>query len=226
MSEFNRLFFDIETVADKKAVKMLPSPNPPKNYKDEKKIEAWIADKQAEMLAKAALDPDTARIKAIGWRVNPDGEDIVKVIKPTNKQEKDLLLHFWQVYAECTGQTVGYNTIGFDFPVILRRSMQFGLLVPKMVDLRPYQLDPTTDLMRIMYGTNQWKGQKWVAYRYGIDTEPDERGGGDVAGMTTAEIVRYLKDDVRRNVQLWQMMNGIYFQHQVVATPRPTKQKK
>ena len=42
-------------------------PSAPSNYKDEDKIAAYIAEKQAESLKTAALDPDYGKIIAIAF---------------------------------------------------------------------------------------------------------------------------------------------------------------
>ncbi len=145
---------------------MLPEPTPPQNLKDPDKIEAKIAQLKKDQIAKAALDPDTALVKAIGWRWGVYGRDIIKVIKPNI------------------------------FP-----------------DMSPYSLTSTYDLMYVMYGKPVPKGktQKWMAYRYGIDQEFDDRSGGDVASMSDEEIALYLGDDIRRNVEAWKLMNGVYW---------------
>jgi len=207
------LFFDIETVANPKAVKMLPEPTPPKNLKDPHKIEAKIAQLKKDQIAKAALDPDTALVKAIGWRWGVHGEDIIKVIKPTKAKERALIVSFWDALKLSRGLSVGYNIIGFDYPVLLRRSMELGIKPNIFPDMSPYALSSTYDLMYVMYGKPVPKGktQKWMAYRYGIDQNFDDRSGGDVASMSDDEIALYLGDDIRRNVESWILMNGVYW---------------
>lgn len=207
------IFFDIETVANPKAVKMLPEPTPPKNLKDPDKIKIKIKELKESQVTKAALDPDTALVKAIGWRWGVNGEDVIRVIKPTKKNEMGLISSFWSALKESRGLSVGYNIIGFDFPVLLRRSMELGLKPNIFPNLSPYQVEPTTDLMYIMYGKPVPKGktQKWMAYRYGIDQDFDDRSGGDVSKMSDEEIALYLADDIRRNVEAWKLMNGVYW---------------
>ncbi len=73
----NILFFDIETKARPEAVALLPEPQAPANYKEPEKIAAYIADKRAEQLQSAALDPDTCEVVAISMRYYPEGETTV-----------------------------------------------------------------------------------------------------------------------------------------------------
>ena len=63
----NILFFDIETEVNSDAVEFIQVPSAPSNYKDQEKIAAYIAEKQAEALKTAALDPDYGKIIAIAF---------------------------------------------------------------------------------------------------------------------------------------------------------------
>ena len=58
---------DLETVAVSEAAEYLDTIEAPSNYKDPAKIDAYLDAKRKDLLAKAALDIDLARIVAIGY---------------------------------------------------------------------------------------------------------------------------------------------------------------
>ena len=57
---------DIETSGRADAADYLPPIEPPGNYKDAAKIEAYLAEKRASQLERAALSAETGRILCIG----------------------------------------------------------------------------------------------------------------------------------------------------------------
>jgi len=202
------LFFDIETTADPTAIQMLPEPAAPSNYKDEDKILACIANKRIEQAEKAALDPDTGTVVAIGFM---DAGKLHSGIVNATYSEKYIIELFWDLFAESNGQSCGYNIIGFDLPFLLRRSFDLGIAVPLRPVLAKYRTDPTCDLMAILYNWGQAKSLKWVCKRYGIDNPLPGLEGSQVSGMDAGTLKAYVENDVNLCVQLYERMNGIYF---------------
>jgi len=100
-------------------------PSAPSNYKDQDKIAAYIAEKQAEVLKTAALDPDYGKIISISMT-----EDIVNggiiTIDEATYGESVLIEQFWKHFVACKGVSCGYNIIGFDLPYLMRRFLRFG----------------------------------------------------------------------------------------------------
>jgi hypothetical protein len=130
------------------------------NIKDPEKIAAKIAEAEVshrrEFFERAALDPMTGRVLAIGvligpphvpsassLRLSPPGDERVSVAEATpcaaefrviaNDDEKQLLAEFWDV---CRGQLagggplVGFNIFQFDLPFLIRRSWKHRVPVP------------------------------------------------------------------------------------------------
>ena len=202
------LFFDIETEVNPDAVEFIQVPNAPSNYKDADKIAAYVAEKQAESLKTAALDPDYGRIIAIatGWfDLEPE------VMDKYDHSEKEILEMFWLFYEDCGGNSCGYNIIGFDLPYIMRRSFDLGVKAPIIPSLAKYRTEPTIDLMGILFNWGQAKSLKWVCKRYGINDPLPDLDGSMVNGMDIETLRAYSANEVRLIQQLYKKMSGIYF---------------
>ena len=203
------LFFDIETEVNPEAVNFIQVPSAPSNYKDADKIAAYVAEKQAETLKTAALDPDYGKIIAIAMTGDLDLEPIV--IDYHDYSEKQLLEQFWLYYEECRGYSCGYNIIGFDLPYIMRRSFDLGVKASIIPFLAKYRTEPTIDLMGILFNWGQAKGLKWVCKRYGIDNPLPDLDGSMVQDMDIATLRAYVANDVKLVQALYQKMSGVYF---------------
>lgn len=205
----NILFFDIETEVNSDAVEFIQVPSAPSNYKDQEKIAAYIAEKQAEALKTAALDPDYGKIIAIAMSGDPDLEPIV--IDNYDYSEKEIVEQFWLYYQEYNGYSCGYNIINFDLPYIMRRSFDLGVKASIIPFLAKYRVEPTTDLMGILFNWGQAKGLKWVCKRYGIENPFEGLDGSMVQDMDIATLRAYVANDVKLVQQLYKKMSGIYF---------------
>ena len=125
------LVFDVESVAIDKAADYLEPATAPSNYVKPEAIAAYIEKANAEQLAKAALDVDLARIVCLGI---DDGSGPLCETATNEDDERDLLIAFW---LRLTGPKVrpalvGFNCIGFDLPVLLRRSLYLDVKSPKL----------------------------------------------------------------------------------------------
>ncbi len=216
------LVFDIETAADLAAVAALPEPKAPGNLKDPVKIAAAIEEKKAEQAAMAALDPDTATITAIGMAVvdvYPIGNGMDYVLQgmllgdEETLTEAVLLAKFWAAFAETGGRAAGYNIIGFDLPVILRRSFELGVKpnLARPIQMAKYRTEPILDLMGVLYNWDRARGLKWVCKRYGIPNPLPELNGSMTTEMDRDTLREYVMNDVHMAVKLYRKMQGIYF---------------
>jgi predicted PolB exonuclease-like 3'-5' exonuclease len=203
------LFFDIETECNPDAIQFIDEPSAPANYKDEVKIAAYVAEKKAELIDRAALDADYGRIVAIGMKV--DDDVTTSVMLNDDVSESDLLQAFWTLYRSQGSHSCGYNIIGFDLPYLMRRSFDLGVKPSATPDLRRYQTQPTLDLMMVLYNWQNFKSLKFVAKRYGLDNPLPDLDGSQVATMEPETLRAYVENDVYLVYQLWQKMSGIYF---------------
>jgi predicted PolB exonuclease-like 3'-5' exonuclease len=106
---------DIETAAIPKMAAELEPIKAPANWKDEKKISAYIAEKSLKQEAEMALNPNYGRI--ISWAIAGD----FPTICVCDEDEATLLHKLWGELERC--QTFAtFNGAGFDIPFLLRRS--------------------------------------------------------------------------------------------------------
>lgn len=207
------LFFDIETEINSDALPFIPEPTAPSNYKDAEKIAAYIAEKKEEQLNTAALDADLGKVTAISLRHGVEGETKVYLIgDPEAEDEKTMLSTFWAHFSFASGLSCGFNIIGFDFPYLMRRSMDLGVkLLNAPPFLAKYRTEPTTDLMGILFNWGPSKGLKWTCRRYGIDNPLPDLDGSMYAAMDEKTKRMYSGNDIHLTVGLYKRMAGIYF---------------
>lgn len=227
-----RLFFDIETACNPEALALAPEPaiEAPSNYKDPEKIAAYIAEKtaaaKAELIEKAALDPDYGKVLSIGFStaldapihvlmvgdpVCTDWDDDGNEITFREMTEADVIREFWQVFAECRGNCVGFNILSFDLPYLMARSMYLGVAIPYLPSLVKFRTEPVTDLYAIRYNWGPGKGLKQMAKLLGIKPLCPDVDGSKVKDMTRDELRSYQVSDVDLVQQLFKKMNGVYF---------------
>jgi DNA polymerase elongation subunit (family B) len=223
-----RLFLDIETQANPETIALMPEPKAPGNLKDPAKIEAAIAEKKAEWIETAALDPDYGRILSIGTFVEdkiavyingeiypefvPDESDEAETVV-YKASETRILEAFWEDFRWCDCRCVGFNILSFDLPYLLRRSMALGIKVPFLPSLAKYRVEPVTDLFGILYNWD-WqraKGLKQIAKLYGIPNDCPDVDGSKVKDLDVEALCAYQASDVKLTIALYQKMNGVYF---------------
>jgi DNA polymerase elongation subunit (family B) len=205
------LFFDIETSMNEEAVEFMPEINAPSNYKDPEKIASYIAEKKTEQLATAALDSDLGKIISISIQSGLEGNLITHLVGDSETPtETDLINWFWYNFAESSGFSCGYNILGFDFPYLLRRSFALGIKIPVRPQMIKYRIEPTTDLMAILYNWGPARGLKWVCKRYGINNPLPDLDGSQVKDMDKETLRKYSGNDVYLVVELYKKMLGVY----------------
>ena len=203
----------------------------PANYKDPVKISEYIAEKtaaaKAELVSRAALDPDYGKILSIGYALGPDlpisttlvGDKIcVEWDEKTGEEvayreitETDVLKEFWGFFARCNGCCVGFNILSFDLPYLMARSMYLDVRVPFVPNLAKFRCDPVTDLYAIRYNWGPGKGLKQMAKLLGITPLCPDVDGSKVKDMDHQELRTYQVSDVDLVQQLFKRMNGVYF---------------
>ncbi|MBN1874244.1 MAG: hypothetical protein JXA33_08430, partial [Anaerolineae bacterium] len=108
----------------------------------------------------------------------------------------------------------GYNIIGFDFPVIMRRAFALDAKpagVFNKVVLAKYRTDPILDLMGVLYNWDKARGLKWVCKRYGIPNPLPDLNGSMAAEMDRDTLRKYVGNDVNMTFRLYRKMQGVYF---------------
>ena len=198
-----RLVFDIETAPIEDAAAYLEQPEVPANYKDPVKIAGYIAGKFREKLERCSLDIDLCRVVAIGCQL--EGDEHVDANVTNEIAESDLLTLFWLV---AQGRhLVGFNCLGFDLPVLLRRSQYLGVPIP-LIQIDKYRHPEVTDLQQVLSfnGAIKYRSLDFYARRFGLAVEPDVLTGPEIPQAVKdgrwADIRAHVAADVKRTAGL------------------------
>ncbi len=204
------LIFDIETGPapadqldqywDESAVKL-------GNLRDPFKVAEKLLEARTAFFERAALDPITGRVLAIGMQIPLCGWDLCGL-----DDERDLLVHFWwQVEAAIASRLpiVGWNVHDFDLPFLIGRSRILGVNVPAGLRHGRYWSDLVVDLMKV-----------WTLDRYSVYAKLDTVGralglGGKTDGIDgsqfhvlwstdRAKAVEYLRRDVELTAAIYE----------------------
>src|SRR5690606_2761049 len=123
------LTIDVEAVAIADVETYLEPVTAPSNYRDPEKIAAYEQEARAAAIARAALDVDLARIVALGIKRDDGATDVLRCQDEAG--ERYALTHLWGLYRPQT-QFVTFNGLGYDLPLLLRRSLYLGLWHPSI----------------------------------------------------------------------------------------------
>lgn len=179
----NLLFFDIETAPMAGAADWIEPGEAPANYKDAEKIRAYIEAAQVRELEKAALDLDLCRIVAIGWAHNDDSP-----LSMFGEDERKSLTEFWGWVREAGRTVVGFNCLGFDLPVLVRRSQYLGVPVPYL-NVAKHRHPGIIDMMQVLSfdGLVRPRSQAFYCRRFGITVGADDTvTGADIGRLVEA----------------------------------------
>lgn len=233
----NWLWFDIETVPNERLIsKHMPEikVSAPANYKDEEKIARYIEEKtqgkEEKFISGAPVDLDYAQIQSIGLAhgsLEPEalvvGEQYTSSDDPLGQGkfrtivEVDVLVWFWE-QANKAGVLSGYNIVGFDIPIIMRRSFMLGITPSRpLYGLKPWD-KVIYDAMREFYHNGYGPGIKYRSLKHVCDMleiktpwdVDSEISGADVGDMSPEELRDYVISDVAKTRALVTRMKGHY----------------
>jgi uncharacterized protein YprB with RNaseH-like and TPR domain len=201
-----RYIIDIETTGLPEAAEYATEPiSAPSNWKDPEKIAAYIAEKQAEQINKAGLDLDLCRVVAVG--LQREGAVGVQVLTAGDEaEERGLLTALWSQLLKIQHPVlVGFNHVGFDLPVLMRRSQYLNVAYPRL-SLDKYRT-PHIDLMAHLTwnGLVRARSLKFYARRFGIPFD-DPVKGGDIPQLVDAgdwnAVIAHVSSDVELTAAL------------------------
>lgn len=185
------------------------------NLKDPDKIAAKIAEAETshrrEFFERAALDPLTGRVVAVGLVYQDSGEFIVI----GHDDEACTLREFW---ATCRGemgrinQMVGFNTWAFDLPFLIRRSWKHRIEVPFGIRRGRYWGDEMVDLREAwQLGDRQARGSlDCIARHLGIGAKNgDGSAFAELWVRDRAQAVAYLRNDLDLTVKVAEALEVI-----------------
>lgn len=197
----SRIVIDIECVGSPDAATFLDPVKPPANYKDPEKIKAYCAEEFDKRVASAALEADLCEIVATGWM--HDGDTCAVVSTREDMNEVDLLRELWHHIG--TSAIIGYNALGYDLPVLIRRSQLLGVMYPTL-NLDRYRT-PHIDLMqRLTFnGLLTYRSLAFYCRRFNVPCE-DTTKGSDVAQLVAAgdwaAVAGHCRSDVEKTAAL------------------------
>lgn len=205
-----RLVLDLETCALADADGFLEPVAAPSNYKDPEKIRAYQEEKRIELLGRCALDPDLCRVVAVGLWADTEKPEVWSLDEDDDDEEQ-LIGRAWKAIRQAQA-VIGFNILGFDLPVLIRRSQYLGIAVPS-INLDRYRT-PHVDLMeRLSFnGKLRYRGLDFYCKRFEIDV-PDAHAGKDIAeliaGADWPAVVKHCEADVIKTRALAQRLGYI-----------------
>jgi hypothetical protein len=178
-------------------------------------------DQWREFVDRAALSPITGRVLAIGWIGTNDVIQIWAVDPADADAEKKLLTTFWVSFRECCktdSPIIGFNSLGFDLPFLIRRSWLLGVDVPDDVlsNGRPHRL--FIDLMQVWGCGNRQERISLdnLSAFFGHGQKTEGVNGGDFARLYLSEkpedrekAIEYLRQDCRLTMAAAKRMGAI-----------------
>ena len=217
------ILFDIETapLPETELAAMLPPFDPAEvrtgNIKDPDKIAAKIAEAETnhrrEFAERAALDPLTGRVLAVGIMQNAEcGTRSAEFRVIANDDEAELLREFWQA---CRGEMgrihelIGFNSHQFDLPFLFRRSWKHRVPVPFGLRRGRYWSEQCVDLREAwQLGDRQARGSlDAIARHLGVGAKNGE--GKDFANLWAtdrAKAIEYLRNDLELTARVAEVM--------------------
>jgi hypothetical protein len=182
---------DVETAPHGDAERMLPEFKHNPGTKDAAKQAEQIAEKRAKALADAALDPDLCRIVAIGSWWDEDQEPRLELCEDEDA-ERYALAYYWSLYAKRRYEhphtvIVGSNCLGFDLPIMVRRSLYLQVEVP-MLDRGKYRHRDVIDLKSLLCDDDRlaWRSLDYYCKRFRLDVPHDTIDGAQVPALVAA----------------------------------------
>jgi len=202
------IFFDIETgpLPENELAALMPPFDPAEvktgNIKDPEKIAAKIAEAEAnhkrDFIEKAALDPMSGRVVAIGLLYQDSGEFCVI----GHDDEKQILFDFWHLCRSelaQSGRLAGFNIFQFDLPFLIRRSWKHRVPVPLGLRRGRYWNDELLDLREAwQLGDRMAKGSLDSIAKH-LSVGEKNGDGADFAKLWTSDrkqALAYLQNDV------------------------------
>ena len=206
------IFIDIETACADPAAWTPPPIEAPSNYKDEAKIAAYVAEKQAEAYGKSGLDSHRGRMLCLGIAVG-DGPVSVHYDETLN-EPKALLDPLHQALVQNGGgPLVGHNIAAFDVPWLWRTAVRIGHPAARWIPYRKWG-EGLHDTMQMWSVTNprEYVSLDTIARFLGLPGKPEGITGASVWPMYQEgrheEIRRYCAGDVETTRAIYRRITG------------------
>jgi hypothetical protein len=213
------IVFDIETgpLPEIELLAILPAFDPAEvktgNLKDPAKIAEKIAEAEAnhrrDFIERAALDPLTGRVVAIGiMAYDASGEKPAALGKSGrfsivgHDDEARILREFWELTRGEMGRLnpmIGFNIFGFDLPFLFRRSWKHRIPIPFGLRRGRYWGDQVVDLRDAwQLGDRQARGSlDSIARHLGVGAKNGEgKAFAELWQSNRKQAEEYLRNDI------------------------------
>lgn len=218
-----KLILDLETIGIDGAADFCDPVTPPSNWKDEAKIAAYVAEKSAERADKVALDLDLAQIVCLGWR-DEQGASEVSICKDL-ASERELLAHLRPMLLKA--DTITFNGLRFDLPLIERRMLYLGL-PPLRWNLDQYRTNHIDLFSKLsLRGAVQAHRLGWYRKRLGWIDIPETIEAGDVGKAAAAGHWDLIESHCAADVEITRRLAawmGVWTASPAVETHQPATQ--
>lgn len=151
---------DIETVRDDELVDRLlaepPEFTPPKNYKDQEKIDAYLASENAKwsdkIIQKAALSPRSGLVAAVAIApLGPESEGMEATAATSIEMTEKELLEWTNQRVMGSRFLVTFNGSIFDGPFLRTRMLKRDVPIEALLTRFPrYRIEPHCDLRMVL----------------------------------------------------------------------------
>ncbi len=189
---------DLETAPLEDAADYIEAVSAPSNYKDPVKIAAYAKEKQAETVDRASLDPDLCRIVCLGYQFE---ESDVQVFPARDEAyERAMLENFWREIG--SHRLIGFNILGFDALVLLRRSLYLNVKAPRL-QVDRFKHPQIIDLMdELSFGRQERRhGLQFYIKRFGLAVPQDGVSGAQIPSLVASgewdKVSAHCEADVR-----------------------------
>jgi len=213
-----RIFLDIETIPDQregaadKAASLISAPS---NYKDQAKIDAYVAERAAEAWTKTALDGGYGEIYCIGYALdNQDAEVIYRDLEDPESTEREVLESFWDMVDEhlvSDPTWIGHNVQRFDLRFLWQRSVINRVPMRRQLpfDVSPWS-ERVADTMMMWTGDrNKFIAQDELLDILGIESTDPIRGKDVWSKIEAGEsdtVIRHCARNVEEVREAWRLM--------------------
>lgn len=201
------VLFDIETCGIAEAHEYIETPAAPANYKDPEKIAVYVDEKTQELILRAALDPDLARVVCLSMQAGTN--EFLSIVAKDEDEERVLVKTFWDLVGDGPDQAqlIGFGILGYDLRVLLRRALYLDVRTPP-VQIDKYRHPGVIDLMDELsfHGAEKFHSLDFYVKRFHLGPFPDDIRGSTVPALIAVgawpEVQRHCEIDVAKIVAL------------------------
>lgn len=219
------IILDLETVKqdDEVILKNTPEWNEeeartrvPKHYKKDEAINGWLeedrAGYRANLLEKAALNPETATVAILGTFSQNGVDQYVKNDDASEMEIVHMALGMMSHEVRSGGCVLGWNILGFDLPFLLRRAWILGIKVPKSIYNPLSRYPVSTEIVDMM---DRWKGGNWKAPHtslnnalkaVGLPGKPDGKEFASLWREDRKKAMAYNEAELKSQAELYRRM--------------------